>query len=153
MLTSFDLVAEPGSRLASTSTSGCLCPICARLEAAPHLQPKKLTKADKLRSLALQRQYAKTLAAQDGLELPDQSFAALRNDPALAESMALATYGEQLLQRCRGSYEGATVLALWREFAWTRAGSPKKGFELQAGAIVGARDQLQREIARLGTRS
>src|SRR5438445_12751012 len=46
---SFDVVAHPGTLL-EPGDCGCMCPMCARIKHAPHLQPKKLTKADKRRA-------------------------------------------------------------------------------------------------------
>ncbi len=45
---------------------------------------------------------------------------------------------EELGKRFAGDYEGAEVLALWRRFAWTRTGAPKKDFELTSDAILAA---------------
>lgn len=40
------------------------------------------------------------------------------------------------VRRCDGLYTGSYVLALWRTFAWTATGSPKKEFRLNVDAIA-----------------
>ena len=148
LLTSFDLVSEPGTQVVSRSS--CYCSVCRYVEAASHLKAKKLTQADKIRAERLQRAYLTARATELGFDLTEAHFDALRGNPLLAESLALATYGEQLLQRCSGGmHEGATVLALWREFAWTRAGSPKKDFVLSAALIIEAQRALHQELTQL----
>jgi hypothetical protein len=68
-------------------------------------------------------------------------------DPAVCRDAALATYGVELLRRCRGQAPGPSVLALWRQFAWKRSGSPIRDFELDATAILDAECRLRAALA------
>jgi len=52
LTSSFDVVANPG-KLLQPGNCGCSCPMCARITHASHLQPKKVTKADKRRAFEL----------------------------------------------------------------------------------------------------
>jgi hypothetical protein len=56
-----------------------------------------------------------------------EKVAARRSDPSKSTHCALV--------HC---FEVPSTLALWRGFAWTREGSPKKGFELSATSILEA---------------
>src|SRR5262245_34214653 len=51
--TSFELVEEPGTR--RHSDCGCMCPYCAYLVKAQHLQPKRVGAPDKKRARTLAR--------------------------------------------------------------------------------------------------
>jgi hypothetical protein len=50
-------------------------------------------------------------------------------------------YGHWLL-RPDGDTNGTAVLALWREIAWERTGSPNKNFRLQYKDFVDAEESL-----------
>jgi hypothetical protein len=128
--TSFDVVANPGKRL-QPGDCGCMCPLCARITNAPHLQPKKLTKADKLRADELMVERASALANEEGLNARRERIWAIVHDVTTRRFAAFSTYGHWLIQRLAGQTDGAAVLALWREIAWSRAGSPIQGFSLQ----------------------
>lgn len=144
--TSFDLVEKPRVRL--RSKCGCLCAFCAVAVAAPHLKTKRLSNADKARARKLERTTVEQIAASRGLPAPDDVLAALLEDRAVRESAAMVAYACELRRRCDGSYSGPWVLALWRTFAWTVAGSPKSGFRLDADdvhdAVSFVADALQR---------
>ena len=69
-------------------------------------------------------------------------------DRALVRGAALATYGKELVSRCRGGgSSGTAVLALWREFAWTSQGSPNPRFKLRATDILTSEQALVRALA------
>jgi hypothetical protein len=68
---------------------------------------------------------------------------ALLADRNYSRDAALVTYGAQLLRRCEGYTTGPAVLALWRQFAWTPGGSPRRGFELRAEDILAAEGRLR----------
>lgn len=61
---SFDVVANPGT-LMQPGGCGCMCPLCARITHASHLQPKKLTRADKRRAFDLMAERISSLAHED----------------------------------------------------------------------------------------
>jgi hypothetical protein len=130
---SFDLVRDPGQRLHSPQDH-CFCPMCSWLVDLPHLRAKTVRTVDKKRANQLQDTYVRTLALE--LELQAAQADQVLQTTELAEAIALATYGRDLLGRLEGRAEGPATLALWRRFAWTRAGSPKPDFELTAAAIL-----------------
>jgi len=134
LLTSFDLVENPGMK--RVSKCGCSCPICSYLIAAPHLRAKKLSSSDKKRARKLKLNYLRQLALECEVSFSDEQAKKLADTPELIEPAAMCAYGEQLILRFKGHVEGPAVLALWREFAWTRKGSPKKKFSLDVGAIL-----------------
>ncbi len=69
-------------------------------------------------------------------------IASLENDQELRECVCLVTYGYDLLDRMKGVANGPSVLALWRGFAWTAQGSPKKNFMLTADKIMNAQSVI-----------
>ncbi len=79
------------------------------------------------------------LAREAGVSAPLD----LLPDPSWRESLALGTYGEQLLRRVAGTdHSGVANLALWRRFAWTSTGAPKRGFVLRASMMVNAQSRV-----------
>ncbi len=144
LVTSFDFVAEPNKR--KVSECGCMCEWCTRLVSLSHLQPKKLLPADKKRAHLLEVRYVKDLARQLNASLADDVAESIAADDALREPLSLATYGQELERRLAGSFTGPEVLALWRRFAWTRQGSPKKEFSLEASAVFAAQEQVANAI-------
>lgn len=142
--TSFELVLDPGLKRVSPQNH-CFCPMCSWLVAAPTLRTKKLRARDRRRAEALKEAWIRALAATLP-EVPEATILAVAADPELREACALGAYGVVLQDRMAGRPLGPEVLALWRSVAWTREGSPRKGFTLSAGAILGAeatvRDRL-----------
>ena len=51
------------------------------------------------------------------------------------------------MHRLEGMSEGPATLALWRTFAWTKEGSPKKDFQLSADLIMEAVDACKDELS------
>jgi hypothetical protein len=138
---SFDLQAEPGSRL--VSDSGCYCSFCSYLVAASHFKPKKLSAADKARARKLKRKYLEDLARENDVALDAKKLDSLLADKNLAKPIALATYGKDLLRRCTGQgLASAATLALWREFAGTPDERRNRKFQLKATNILEAERQL-----------
>jgi hypothetical protein len=135
--TSFELQRDPPARL--VSLCGCYCSWCADLVAASHLKTRKLTAADKRRAQKLKRDYADAVAREQGLTVNRERLERLLADQSTARSLALATYGRDLIFRYQGQgLSGPATLALWREFAWSRSGSPIPKFKLRAKDIVDA---------------
>lgn len=146
---SFDLVRDPGKRRVSPDCH-CFCPMCSWLVDLPHVRPKKLTNQDKKRARKLQADHLRAVALELDRSLPEERCEELLEDPGLSEAIALATYARDLFRRLEGRTEGPATLALWRRFAWTRAGSPKKGFELSAEAILKAEATVRQAIVQGG---
>ena len=69
-------------------------------------------------------------------------------DQNLREPVGLCAYTADLLERLKGRAFGAASLALWRSFAWTPQGSPKKGFVLSADEIMMAQDILAARVSK-----
>lgn len=68
--------------------------------------------------------------------LTDEGIEDIIDNRDLRESVSLLTYAHDLITRTKGLAVGPAVLVLWRGFAWTRQGSPKKGFELSVENIL-----------------
>jgi hypothetical protein len=149
LLVSFDHFDDPGERRAP-SPLGCCCPLCARIVALPHLQPKRLEEIDKWRARRLELAFLRDLAGSLGVAAPDTALERLAERSELREPLAMATYARDLLGRIAGRFEGPETLALWRRFAWTASGSPKKGFSLTADAILAAEAELVAALHELG---
>jgi hypothetical protein len=150
LVTSFDLLPTAPSHLASDC--GCTCIFCAHLVAASHLQPKQITAADKARARRLVIRYIEELARETGLTLEPGTSEAIADDDAHREMLAIATYASQLAKRLAGDFTGPEVLVLWRRFAWTRSGSPKKDFSLTVAAVCQAEREVASAIAALSKR-
>jgi hypothetical protein len=136
---SFDLIAQPGKQ--RKSDCGCLCPLCAYLVDAPNLKTKKVTSADRNRAFRMKRRIARSLARDLGLTIFDEDLESFINDKSNHASLSLVTWADDLLarlsgaERLDGSIVGAAPLVLWRGFAWTENGSPRKDFKLTVEAI------------------
>ena len=140
MLTSFEIDEQPGKLL--ESGCGCYCPMCSYLVAVSHLRTKKLRTQDKKRAKKLKIDYLKKLAIHCDKDLDDAQARKIADDPNLRETLAMATYGDQLIRRVQGHVEGPALLALWRDFAWDIKGSPKRNFELKASHILKCEENL-----------
>jgi hypothetical protein len=134
---SFELVRDPGKKLHSPRNH-CFCPWCSWLVDAPNLRTRKLTGQDRKRAHRLEASYLRATAIELDVALSAARCEELLESSELSEPIALATYGRDLLRRLEGSCEGPASLVLWRKFAWTRQGSPKKGFKLSADAVLAA---------------
>jgi hypothetical protein len=137
---SFELDAYAGSRL--VSRNGCYCSFCASLEAASHLKTKKLGRKDKEAAQKVKRKYLTALAREQDRDLDDTEIERLLGNAELGHDAALAAYVDELLNRCRGVKSSPAVLALWREIAWTKQGSPKPKFRLRTQDIIKAEQHL-----------
>lgn len=141
---SFDVVVSPGERL--ESDCNCSCPCCSYLAAAPHLRPKKLASIDKHRARLLQIDYVKQLASQRGATLTSDACETLASTAAMREPLAAATNARELVRRMNGIPTGPEVLALWRSFAWTPTGAPKKDFRLDAAMLMSASETVAEAV-------
>jgi hypothetical protein len=141
---SFDLVEEPGRRL--KSDCGCFCPMCRYLIHNPHLRVRSVTRNDSGRAKKLKTEFINTIAEESQVALSDEKLDELLQDAEFKEALALATYGAQLPRRAAGNSEKGALLALWREFAWTKDGSPKRGFELDAERVIDAEKRVRARV-------
>lgn len=143
----FDLDAKPGSRLYSPDAH-CFCPICSWMVQKPHLQPKKVGAGDKKVAERMKRTFLIRLAGARGISVSEEMLDDMLRDPNLRDPVGLCTYAADLLQRLEGRAVGAASLALWRTFAWTPQGSPKKGFVLNTDEIMIAQDVLAERLSK-----
>jgi hypothetical protein len=114
----------------------------------PHLRPKKVGAGDKKAAERMKRTFLIQLAAARGISVTEEMLDEMLQDPNLREAVGLCTYAADLLQRLKGRAVGAASLALWRCFAWTSQGSPKKGFVLTADEIMIAQDFLAERLSK-----
>jgi hypothetical protein len=128
--TSFDVIANPIEILVPDN-GGCICPLCARIGSASHLQAKNLSKSDKRRAEELMVERLAALGDEEKLNVPPERVLDIVADLATRRSAAFSTYGQWLINRLSGVTDGPSVLALWREIASNRAGSPIQGFSLK----------------------
>jgi hypothetical protein len=149
LTSSFDLTDDPGQVVGRQYGRTCFCPICVRLVNGSNLKAKKLTTADKRRAESLMIERLSDLAGEHHLKLTDNEAEALISDPDCRVAAAYSAYGYWLIQRIKGLTDGASILALWRQFAWTAAGSPRKDFKLQYEDIYESECTLLAAIRRL----
>jgi hypothetical protein len=149
LFSSFEYVSNPKPRL--ITETGCYCDLCARLTSAPYLKLKKVKNRDKRKADIIQREVVRELASSAGLSLADEQEEELLRDESLTESLALVSYGLELIRRCKGERSDPSSLVLWRRFAWNKSGSPKKDFTLQAEMILDAEELLESKIREFGT--
>lgn len=138
---SFDFEAVPGERLYPFEQH-CWCPFCSYMVRKPHLRPKKLSRRDRWDARRWESDWLKQLALETGRELREADLENLLDDETLREDLALCTYTFDLLRRLKGVGRGPGTLALWRIFAWTREGSPKRDFRLSTQAILEAQGRV-----------
>lgn len=137
---SFDLIEQPGARL--DSRCGCYCSLCAQLVNAPHLQALKLKPRDKQRANRLMVDRVTALASEENIAVTDPTVVAIVRGDTTRRSAAYSTYGDWLIRRLDGDTDGPAVLALWREIAWERTGSPIKKFQLHYKDFIDAEELL-----------
>ena len=142
---SFDILPRPTRQLYSPEAH-CFCPLCSWLVDAPRLRPKKVRNAHKRRAREMQRDVVLQLAQERGVPLNEAEASALLGVQELREPLALVAYAADLLKRLQGVASGPAVLVLWRRFAWHPEGAPKKGYTLEAAAILEAEDTLRTRI-------
>jgi len=145
LTTSFDMIEEPGI-LMSPGDCGCPCGWCVRITRAPHLQPKKLYRSDKQRAKDLMIDRVLALAAEHKIEVSQLDAQEVVVNESTRRSAGYSTYGHWLIQRLDGYSDGPAVLALWREIAWNRKGSPIHGFQLLADDFVDAENAILKSL-------
>ena len=145
LITSFELVKDPNPQ--TYSRCGCDCPMCVYIVGASHLKVKKVYRRDKVRARRMKVSALQQLAFERNTRLDQKQAEELIDSPDSAMEASLIAYGQQLVGRTRGISEGPAVLALWREIAWEKSGSPKKNFQLDAENILSAEESLAKRLA------
>lgn len=107
-----------------------------------------MTAVHKRRADALAALRLRALARELDVAWPDGAEAALVVDAPWRERAALHAYGHDLVARVDGFGDGPAALALWRRFAWSPSGSPRKGLVLTAEVILAAEAALVVEMRR-----
>lgn len=82
------------------------------------------------------------IAFDHRLTVSATSIDAIADSADISDAAALAAYGVELVARCAGQPSNVATLALWRQFAWEKAGSPKKDFVLRSEALLEAEERL-----------
>lgn len=145
--TSFDLIEAPGTRLVSSGR--CYCAFCAYLVPGNSLRVRTPDQKAKRKARQMKELYLSGLARETGHAAAYAMIENLLGDPALAEEIAYATYGRELLRRSEFASQGEGVLVLWREIAWDARGKIKKNFVLSAERIGAAERTLAARLAAL----
>jgi hypothetical protein len=89
-----------------------------------------------------------SLGSEHGVVIDEGMARSLLDEPAVRRAAGYAAYGGSLLDRLRGETDGPAVLALWREVAWTRAGSPIKDFQLDVRDFIASEQRLLDAMSR-----
>lgn len=138
--TSFDIIANPKNRY--VSDCDCFCSYCVRVARAQHLKPKSLTRGDKERAAKLRVRRMEMLAREAALPSFEIRIKESLNDESSRLQASFSAYGAALLDRLKGISDGPAVLALWRDFAWSREGAPLRRFKLHSKHILEAEQKL-----------
>lgn len=137
----FELETTPGKRLYSVDAH-CFCPACSYMIQKPHLRPRRVTATDKKHAHRLMERQLRSICEETLRIVEDSQIAALLGDRHAVEDVALLTYIVNVEERAHGRIRGATPLALWRLFAWTETGSPRKGLKLNPEVVLAAQDRV-----------
>jgi hypothetical protein len=140
LTSSFDIVEQPGLR--RVDPCGCGCRFCSYLTKASHLRPKKTAQRHKDRARRLMEQRLVSLAFEEGIQANEDDVRYLCESDEARRYTAYSAYGYWLIRRLDGETDGTSILALWREMAWTRQGSPMKNFKLRIDDIRDAESNL-----------
>ena len=138
--TSFDIISNPGTRY--ESTCGCDCGFCLRIVRPQQIRPKSLAREDKERAQRLRIRRLEMLAREEGLPSYELRIRESLGHEEWRHQASFSAYGAALLDRIKGISDGPAVLALWRDFAWTRAGAPNRTFRLKTKHITDSEKAL-----------
>lgn len=140
LTSSFDIIESPGAHWRSQCS--CHCRMCTLIANAPLLKTKKLTKRDKMRAFELMVDRVAALASEEGIAAQPEHVESVVEDASTRRCAGYSAYGHWLIRRMQGDSDGKSILALWREIAWKRSGSPITNFELRYEDFVAAEESL-----------
>lgn len=120
-----------------------------RLHEASHLRPIGVTPDDKQRARQLERACLEQLSALAEIAPDPAALDALLTQRPRREQAALVAYVADLIRRCDGLPSGPWAVALWRTFAWTPEGSPRRDFALTEAAVAEAQADLRAALVAL----
>lgn len=146
---SFEFVRNPGKQLYSPQ-GHCFCPMCSWLSDAPNLKTKKPSAADKRRARRMKVATIENLLTENHATRTSQEIEAIVDSRELKECVSILTYAHDLLARAKGLGVGPAALVLWRGFAWTQQGSPKKDFELSVESILASEKRVYQAAFQAG---
>lgn len=126
----------------------CTCSYCSYLQAATGLQPRIPSKKDASVAVELKRIYLSDLASELEIAEPAARINGILQNADVAQDVALATWGAELVRRAEFASQGEAVLALWRQFAWSD-NQPRKKFSLKASMILAAEEKIRGEFRRV----
>ena len=141
LTTSFDLRENPGKQLYSPDAH-CFCPMCSWLVDAPNLKTKKITASDRKRARSMKVDVVQRMGLELGVDLTDKQIDEIVNAKCNREPLSMVAYAHSLIDRLNGKAVGPATLVLWRGFAWTESGSPKKKLSLSADEILESERRL-----------
>ena len=82
------------------------------------------------------------LASEEGIAAQAEHITDVAHGDETRRNSAYSAYGYWLIRRLEGDTDGKSILALWREIAWNRTGSPIKSFELRYRDFIDAEESL-----------
>jgi hypothetical protein len=135
LLNSFEIDTGPGQRRYSELPYD---PYDSWHVQVSQLRPQKVDAAGREAAKRLKVAVLEDLAKEATVAVGAETMRMLLRERSLREAIGLVAYGTDLLTRIDGHARGTASLALWRSFAWTSDGSPKKDFTLSAEAILDA---------------
>ena len=146
LTTSFQINEEPERAYSSWS---CYCDICMQFSNLTHL--KSISPKQEDRDMAKQKrnEFLQEFSQYLNIELSDYDSIKLAENNSLHQDIAILTYTKSLFGRIKHSKGGVYMLALWREFAWSKGGGPIPDFNFSATKIFDATRRLEREIERI----
>lgn len=131
-----EVTANPGMR--TVYDSECRCDVCGKPVEGSHLRPKKVDRLDRDTAERELNDALASIVVGDSSNLEDIRVE-IQNRRDLAEALALVAYGRHLIRRSGGEEDPtAAALVLWRTFAWTSSGAPKRNFRLTCELIASA---------------
>ncbi len=143
VLTSFYVDASPVQRRYSALPFN---PYDSQLITPSQVRPRKPDVAGKQHARRLVRGMLQAMAAELAPALSPAELAALQQTPALRDSLAIVTYVHDLLDRMHGVSRGTASLVLWRTFAWTPAGAPRRNFHLDTDLVLEAQAKVAQAV-------
>jgi len=114
----------------------------------PFIKPIKIKGTDKKRTQKLKINYIHQLIMENNLVLNEQRIDNLILNTALQTDLARAVYGQHIMMRMQGHYEGPALLVLWREFTRDENSAPIKNISLTAKSFM---DNEQKILSILST--
>ncbi|MEM9985400.1 MAG: hypothetical protein AAF804_09920 [Bacteroidota bacterium] len=138
--TTHKLIENPGTRYVPVELSGH----GDRHTRNRYLTPVWLSRKDKQRAAELRTEFLTNFLWERDVLIDDfVSWYGFENE---LSRIAYLTYVDCLIKRLDGHHVGAAHLALWREMAWHREGSPKQRFAFNLEGYHKSVKQLEKIV-------